>query len=281
MIRLSTDDHTPLRVDQWCEAPTIYLDHWAIRKLSENEVLGSRFLNAVRARNGTVALSWLNLVEFSRVSDNGQVRAAGEMVHNLFPNLFFMEINPFTVIENENKLLAGDDPFPPHGDKELLRAFFLLDQTTTCPYDAVQLFQIAQESARSGRFDSLVDTVVERTTALRDSLDHDEVLQRLLRKPAKTSPIQAGTRDILRETVRQILLDDGAPIRRNDAIDLMHTIVPVSYCDIVLLDGHWRDRVERVSRRFASANATFSMARVYAEKGGGLDKFLTFLEVGA
>lgn len=281
MIRLSTDDNTPLRVDQWCETPTVYLDHWAIRKLSENKLQSSRFVTAVRAKNGTVALSWLNLVEFSRVSDNDQVRAAGEMVHNLFPNLFFMEINPFEVIKNENRLLAGDAPSPPHADKELLKEFFLLNQTTTCPYDAVQLFQIAQESDRSGRLDSLVDTVLEWMTVPRENSENDTNLKRILRKPARTSRIQAGTRDILRETELQILLDCKAPMRRNDAIDLLHTVVPVSYCDTVLLDGHWRALVERVSRRLASANAAFPVAKAYSGKGDGVDKFLSFLEGGA
>ena len=50
-------------------APMVYLDHWALRKFADDPELGSRFARAIRARGGTLALSWLNLGEFARVSD--------------------------------------------------------------------------------------------------------------------------------------------------------------------------------------------------------------------
>jgi hypothetical protein len=278
MIQISSSDNAPFRIDQWCTSPTAYLDHWAIRELSESKALSVRLVEAVQARGGTVALSWLNLVEFSRVSNEAQVRAAGALFHALFPNLFFIEINPFVVIENEDKLLSGADPFPPHADSDLLREFFLLEQKTPCPYDAVQLFEVAQESDRSGKFCRLKDTVVKRIIAVRDSLDQDQDLGRTLRKPAKASTTQAGTRDIVREIVRLILLDRRAPIRRNDAIDLMHTVVPVSYCDVVLLDRHWCTRVEQVRRRLEAVDAPFPISAAFSGRGRGLEDFLAKVE---
>jgi hypothetical protein len=49
----------------WSEPPLIYLDHWALRRLSENQTLGERFLAAFKNR-GTVMFSLMNVVEIAR-----------------------------------------------------------------------------------------------------------------------------------------------------------------------------------------------------------------------
>src|SRR5262249_19192232 len=49
----------------WAEPPLIYLDHWAIRRLSEDAALGGRFLAAFRHR-GTVMFSLMNVLEIAR-----------------------------------------------------------------------------------------------------------------------------------------------------------------------------------------------------------------------
>ena len=49
----------------WAEPPLIYLDHWAIRRLSEDAALGGRFLTAFGHR-GTVMFSLMNVLEIAR-----------------------------------------------------------------------------------------------------------------------------------------------------------------------------------------------------------------------
>ena len=56
--------------------PMAYLDHWAFRKLSINPALSSRLVKALRARSGTLALSWLNLGEYTNVSGVASRQAA-------------------------------------------------------------------------------------------------------------------------------------------------------------------------------------------------------------
>jgi len=43
--------------------PMAYLDHWAFGKFSINPALSSRLVKALRARSGTLAMSWPNLGE--------------------------------------------------------------------------------------------------------------------------------------------------------------------------------------------------------------------------
>ena len=46
----------------WAEPPLIYLDHWAIRRLSSEPAFNARFTTAFRNR-GTVMFSLMNVVE--------------------------------------------------------------------------------------------------------------------------------------------------------------------------------------------------------------------------
>jgi len=71
-------------------------------------------------------LSWLNLAEFTKLTNRKQAERAENLVNEILPNVFFIEINPFTVIERENELLNGGIPIPPHADTDFLRAFATL-----------------------------------------------------------------------------------------------------------------------------------------------------------
>lgn len=223
-------------------------------------------------------LSWLNLVEFTKVTDSYQARAAEALVEDLLPNVFFFEVNPFTVIEAEDTLLAGADPFPPHADAQFLSAFIALKPNSPRPFTSKNLFTIPQESGLHPRMDSLADTVVERVDALRATFLSDAEFESRVRKLPQGQPIQHGTRYVLRELVRPVLLDKSFKFSRNHAIDLMHSVVPIAYCDIVLLDKHWKTQAEKVRERVAASNMTFPVAKVFSGKPDEVWRFLELIE---
>jgi hypothetical protein len=278
MVKYLLDRHGQLRVEQWTVAPAVYFDHWALRDISEDSTLRHRFMEALLRRGGTLMLSWLNLVEFTKVTDASQARAAEALVEDLLPNVFFFEVNPFAVIEAEDALLAGADPFPPHADTQFLSAFSALRPNSPRPFTARNLFTIPQESGLHPRMDGLADTVVERVEALRSTFLSDAEFESRVRKLPQGQPIQHGTRYVLRELVRPVLLDQSLKFSRNHAIDLMHSVVPLAYCDIVLLDKHWKTQAEKVRERVAAANMTFPVAKVFSGKTDEVSKFLELLE---
>ena len=79
-----------------------------------------------------------------------------------------------------------------------------------------------------------------------------------------------------RELLRTFLVDSGKKVERSDVIDVGHAVVPVAYCDYVLLDSHWRTQVEIAKRRIAAAGMTFPMAKVFSAPG--IEDFLRELE---
>jgi hypothetical protein len=78
--------------------------------------------------------------------------------------------------------------------------------------------------------------------------------------------------------LRGLVLDQGRSITRQDAIDFFHAVVPVAYCDVVLLDKHWADKIERVWHRFSAEAIGAPLARVISKRDGGLSAVVSLLE---
>lgn len=278
MIRYRIDDNQRLQIEQVGTAPTVYLDHWALRHISTTDNLRAQFVEHLLACEGTLMLSWLNLAEFTKVTDRKQAEAAEKLVNELLPNVFFIEIDPFTVIERENKLLNGGFPIPPHADTDFFKAFTALKPNSVFQFTAHDLFVALHESKLAEQMDYMADTLVERIEVLREEmvtgLDFCSLVRRLPSGPA----IQRGTRYVLRGLSRIFLIDRSLNITRNHSIDLLHSIVPVAYCDFVLLDAHWKEQVSRMRNRLKEAKLNVPIASVFSRRANGLHGFFSALD---
>src|SRR5262249_47318897 len=97
--------------------------------------------------------------------------------------------------------------------------------------------------------------------------------------PSSPQP-QKGTLLILCELVRALSEDKRTKITRNDVDDLFHAVVPLAYCDFVLLDKSWEDKVERIRKRLKAAGRSVPIARVFSGKENGIERFLCELGSG-
>jgi len=79
MLTISIDNEAQIAT-QRDSSPTVYLDHWALRELSTMPTLVERFVAALKQRNGTLALSSTNLIEFCNMTDDEQARCAEELL---------------------------------------------------------------------------------------------------------------------------------------------------------------------------------------------------------
>lgn len=278
MIQYTINKEGELDVVQRCVPPIVYLDHWALCDFSENQTLAARLIAALKLRDGTLALSWLNLVEFSKITKEEQARKAENLVEAILPRIFFLEVQPFRVIRREDNLLGGGPPAPPHADLDFLRVFIRLKPKSLNPFTAHDLFRVAQANELAKCFDDLADTIIDRVEAMRDEIDTNPEFQSAVRRSPSGPQIQRATRFILRELVRTFLVDKGTKITRNQAIDLLHAIVPVAYCDLVLLDKHWQTQVDCVRSRLNASGIFVPIGRVFSGKGNGRDRFLCELE---
>lgn len=282
MVRLEMRaDGTPIVIQQ-DSPPTVYLDHWALRKFSQNPALTQRFTCALEKRGGTLALSWLNLVEFSKVINPDQGRMAEEFYAANLPRVFFLDSDPFSVIRREDEILSGGAiaPVAPHADAEFLSTFAHLKPDTPTGFIVRELFRTVQSDQLQPDFDRLADTVAERIQILRNEHEQKRGFRSAVDRLPSGPVIQRGTRYVLREMVRTLLIDQGVKVSRNHAIDFMHAVVPVSYCEYVLLDKHWMTQVELVRSRLSRTNLNVPLAKVYSEKSNGIERFFLALENG-
>src|SRR5882672_2463991 len=121
MIEIQTNENHGLRIIHRDVSPTVYFDHWAWREFSESQTLAARFTNSLKRCNGTLCLSWLNLVEFGRMTDRQQAGKADDLLDAILPHVFFIQPDFFKVIDEENNLLADGIPSPPHADDGLFK----------------------------------------------------------------------------------------------------------------------------------------------------------------
>ncbi len=277
MLRIETSDTQPLVVQQQLTRPSVYLDHWAIRRLSERASDRDVFISCIQERSGSVAVSWINLVEFTRVSDHKQQQAAGVLFNALYPNIFFIQVDIATVLEREDEILGGGPQGSPHADMDLLRAFYLQKQTSARPYNAEQMFQEAARFNSAGTLDNYARNVMEQFEKIRGYVRNGEAKD--INKPTKTEQISVGTRYILAEVHRQLLMDVDVPFGKNDAIDLLHMVVPAAYCDYVLLDKRWCTILDRAARKLRTTTPRFPIAKAFSGKEGSVQEFL--LKLGA
>lgn len=278
MMSLSVNSSGELVAGQRAVPPVVYLDHWALRLFSEDPAWRTRLTAALVSRDGTLTLSWANLAEFATVGDQRQARDAEALIESLLPRIFLLEVNPFIVIGREDQLLAGGPPLAPHGDAEILRALVMLKPRTPTVLTAHDLFTVIRGEEAAERTERIADVFLNQIAQMRDEAATDRALQATLRRHAMTTPIQRGTRFILRELVRAILLDGARQTVRNDAFDFFHAVVPVAYCDFVLVDGYWEVQLNRVRSRLEESGFPVPMARVFSRRRDGLDRFIRELE---
>jgi hypothetical protein len=103
-------------------------------------------------------------------------------------------------------------------------------------------------------------------------------MREALKALPKARSLSRGTRLIGRELIGRFLKDKLRRPSRNDAIDLSHAVVAVSYCDYVLLDGQWVAMVNDLRVRFTKAGVTIPVAKVFSKRANGMEEFLNELE---
>jgi hypothetical protein len=256
----------------------VYLDHWAFAKFSRDRELGRALAEALREREGTLAFGILNLVEFSGVTDAGQARAAEELVEALLPRIYFMRFLFHEVFERENALWTGNSLQGPSGDEDLLHQFGLPVAMGLGGFHARGLFAhvVAQRALVQANRDRVAAAILKDLSQF-CAQDSDAAFRALVRAGFKEGAQRPrATLALARALVLEIKADRNAPLTDHDAIDLLHAVVSVAWCELVLLDGRWCDLVDRARRRLEKVGVT-RLAKVFSDRGDGVARFLDAL----
>ncbi len=250
------------------EPPLMYLDHWALRRLSEKPALGDRFLGAFRHR-GTVMFSLMNVVEIARDASPHRAQEVRKFLERLGSHWVPMTIDPLWIIDAEE---TGKTP---HGTHPCVSVGFLTDpafaaRLTTGAVSLVHVVDLTR--GRDG--DELIRATDRNTAALRhgiqDRRDAYAASPLELDKKYPLLPFDATKpmRGIYYALARYTITDTFT-LNDNHVRDLFHAIASVRCAQMVTLDAHWAAQVRKLK-----LPSTF--VKVYSE--AEFDKFLADLE---
>src|SRR5437879_2421994 len=167
-----------------------------------------------------------------------QANQTEQFLDRLLPHLFFLDSDPSKVIQRENDFIAGTKRVLPHADQELLGEVKNLKPSGVQALTVVGLLDSFFGSTLVDRGEALGDTFVKVVEDLREQYADNEKFRAAVRSVTKSGPIPWATRFIVRELVARFLVDARKNVTRNDAFDWFHTVVPLAYCQAMLLDGN-------------------------------------------
>src|SRR5713226_1790974 len=266
-------DHA-IEVRQSFDSPTVYLDHWAVRRFSDDKNLQRRFVKALHSAGGTLFLSHQNFVEFVGPDDARHAEHAEQFLEKVLPNIYFAEIDIQKAITQEEDSRHRGQRLPPPPDLGLLK-ILALHPTTPGAFTIKGLItEVTRHRDRLGK--TFRKTNQELANTINVQRGKPDFVNKA--KTFKANKDRARTSIVIAEILRGVILDPSVPITASDAADIHHAIISTSYCDYVLLDGKWEDTIQRMKHRIATLELPITHARCFSERRNGLESFLRVLE---
>jgi len=220
--------------------PVVYFDTWAFDYFSDNVESRNQFVDLMKRSGGTLRISSTNIAELQKRTDQKQLNGIYSLIDSIDSGLFhtFFE----EVINGENELArlgrSGNPTF---------------DLTT------VNMFLASRNFPDTWSMSELVASI-GKDTAMRleaswekFSTKVNDSLQKKRNQPGYVESVnayaasikargvqnQTATRELSNLAYAFIIKNQNMSMPGKEWLDLLHTIVPVAYCDYVLIDKRW------------------------------------------
>lgn len=264
-----------LQVIQSFDFPAVYLDHWAIRQLSSDAILGNRFLGALKASGGSLVISHVNLAEITGANDPRHADAIARFLEAVLPNIYFAMFDVEKAIEQEKAPRDISIRLKAAPDIDLLLEVARQRPDDFQPFTISGVIKVIAEHR-----ETLSATWKDSNRELADHINNVRSNAETVKQAQnfKGHLPHVPTLAVMQELLRPIFLDKRLSIGPNDAGDIHHAITSITYCDYVLLDGKWEDLYGRMVRRFSELDLKIHVAKVFSERRQGLESFLNEIE---
>ncbi len=250
--------------------PLVYLDHWAVRRFSDDEALADRFIAALHAAQGTWLFSQMNLSEFTSMRDIHTARRVEKLIQRAFPYFYVLDTVADTPYFRKDQAARSTDAPDKHwmlrdlGDRAVISGgtFNTHRFISDCIEHANELMPL---------FDQMKREIANHITDIRKAVFASQDRKTLV--PARNMRlIDIFMEELLVEPAGQA----SQRFRDNDAVDFIHALPACQLCDMVLLDTAWCHKVTLATRRIREAEIDGRIAACYSPNG--VDDFLAALE---
>jgi hypothetical protein len=263
-------------VEQRRTAPAVYLDTCALRLFAEDKTHGDNFRDMLKARQGTLVLSALSFAEFAKFEDPRHARIVGHYIDSLGSQFFFSHFAPFFVVNRETELWQAKDPQAPDGDIELLQQLMKPLAFSQGPLSVGAVFNsVATHRQRlNNRIRSMSAGTLKGIRELRERMDREPEFRKNMLASVKDANRPRATLALARALVAGMYADRRHPPSENDAVDMLQTAVPGSYCHYLVLDGGWHAKLMQATKRLRAAGIVAPVAQSFSLRRNGIARFL-------
>jgi hypothetical protein len=277
MIRIEKQLNGDLKVSHGLEHPSVYLDHWAVMDFASDTTLTARLREDISRVGGTLVISWMNLIEFAKVTDRSQGGNAEAFIDTFLPRVFLMESDPYRVNIHSRSANPNDDDLSVV-DNELLKQIIMECYSDNGNVSVSGIIQAIQTSELSTHSDAFAEKAKDAIVSLSLQTKNDPLAKKLGSAGTDPAILVNPLAYIRRELLRKLILAKGQGATQNDAMDLFHVVRAVTHCTHVLVDGQWAAWVNEIKARIASGGVADPYSRVYSKRRDGVDKLFVALE---
>lgn len=260
-------------VIQRMTSPSLYLDTCALQHIALDSNLAERSRATMLTQNGSLALSWLHFMELCDLpaEKSHKADAVASFLDSLYPHLWFIEVNYGQVVQREDENRKG----PQLDNGAWPQQFVCTQRRTLHPMTFTEVIESCRrDPAIARRFKT---SLCELNSDLERARLAYQQNPRALRHPDDFSerlPNHPPTRLIAFEMWQHVMKSRTRTMRSNDWRDFAHMVVPLAYCDFLVLDRGWAATASRISDRLRRKPA--ELARVFSMRE--LNDFVQTLE---
>ena len=240
--------------------PIVYLDNWAINDISLNLTFRQRFIDIIKNRQGTLRISVSNIVELLKQTDTEQINSILDFINSVDSSL--INTNFQEVITIENKILINGVDENPSNHLDLIR-IYLLAQNWPERWSVSEFIRSVLENSSEKQFTESWDQFAKRMESFLNAVRTEKgYIEKSKTRSAATrrtgKKYDRGTRELFQLGFDFVLQNQDMTMSSNEWHDFFHLIVPVAYCDIVLLDKRWTTFVSQTKFNYPDIAFVFN-----------------------
>lgn len=254
-----------IEIREYFKSPMVYLDHWALNDISLDKDLRERFIHVMNMKGGMLRLSIFNMVELAKQMDSSQVDTILDMIGSIH-DCGLINADPEEVIKKENALI-GDPSLiievkNPSAEVEIIAAHLMAHNHPPEWHVADVLKAVISELSKGNLTQSNSEFVQDMVRFLGVGRGDEAYLLRAekrFKNFKKAGPkYQRPTREVFAMTLDFVMRNSQMKMSDySEWADLFHVVVPISYCDIVLLDKRWKSFVSQTGYSYPDVALVF------------------------
>lgn len=256
-----------VRIDQIAYPPTVYLDTWALFDFIGDNDLADRFIKILNNLGGTLMLSMVSIIESTAIDNQEQIQNLYKFIDSI--GAAFLDFN-FTRVVKKEKIYKEISPAIDCG---VLDSFINIHNPEN-PLKVSEIFLAYRQDLESGKVlnekweEDLFPIVIRARNNINALSNAKKRFKK--RKERANTYIFPCTEFLWESCIDYIAINENMKMPNKEWYDVFHTIVPVAYCDFLLIDKRWLNFIKSTGLNSPQ------IAKVYAQRN--LSEFLKDLE---